>query len=122
MGFDVHGYDFAGNEVNYFRNTIWDWCPMWLAISGFAQLDQQIAVKGMMNEGVRIEGNPHARLVDGLRRALVIKTPVENVARQAVAMLNANPMHGMGSHYIFSWENVERFLDFCEHNAYFTIC
>ncbi len=122
MGFDVCGYDRDGNEVNYFRNSIWDWCPMWLTLSGFAQLDREIATKGMMNDGVRVEGDQHAWLIAGIRYALANKHLIEPAAHQAVAILNANPMHGMGSHYFFSWENVERFLDFCEHNTYFTIC
>jgi len=132
MGFDIIGVEPKNKTGEYFRNSIGEWRPLWHCIcNNTEELTEEFRFFGQHNEGILIDGELHRAIIRTLQELLRSRSQGEakraleqspylewNGRRQPTVEMS---FPAFGEHHHFEWENVERFLRFCEANEGFSI-
>lgn len=132
MGYDIIGIQPKNKTGEHFRNSIGEWRPLWHCVcNNTAELSEAHRFFGQHNEGILIDGELHNAVLKTLQKLL--KTRPESEAKRALEQSPFLEWEGkrwptvemaftsLGTHHHFEWENVERFLRFCEANEGFSI-
>jgi hypothetical protein len=137
MGFDLVGIDPKNRTGEEFRNSVGLWRPLWhLVCNTTPELTDHHRFEGQHNNGMVIDGDFHGAIITSLKTILktrpedevklaIEQSPYLNYSGQMVqtpemAVLRLGPSPQKFPH-LFDWDNVKKFLKFCEKNKGFMI-